>query len=674
MQITNGRGQVHRMQRDVSGLVVSETLFDGRTIRYGHDAMARVIWTENALRERTEYQRDAVGSLIGITYADGCEETLVRNELGDVIEASNDTGTFSFQRNKMGWIVREIQRVDGEPVTVDTEFRITGEVTSRRTSVGHRADWRYDFEQQRVTLSLDGEVHATSVLDAMGQEVAREFAGGGAIRRRFDALGRLSEHGAFSRGASSTPAGEPGWVGSVGAGANYAASFGYTPGGLLAEERVTDGVTRAFRYDPSAQLEQLTRDGVVAEEISYDHNGNAFVQALAVSQDYTAGDRLEHVGDRRYAWDEAGRLIEKRTSRDGVDEVTRYRWSSAGMLSSVELSDGRVVSFAYDPFARRMKKQVARRNAAGRLELVTTTRYVWDGKALVHELTHHHDTAQAAQRTYVYEHGWTVPFAHRDEHEPAGVWWHYLNDDSGSPDALVSRDGTIGCRFERTLWDRQPVNEPRATTTPLRFRGQYQDEETGLSYNRHRYFDPEVGRYISADPLGIEGGLNVFAYANNCSTSAVDVEGLMFSVIKDKDGNVVAKGHNLKEGGGVGTPNAAVPGRSSCAETTALTNLANSMGPGTTKEDVAKKFNEEGHTIETYEGNEEDYNRGVRIPANPCEGCKAMFGPEGLGINPEQVKGHKPRNKSKAGPWNGHSTYEPTSKGQMAAAKKKGRR
>jgi RHS repeat-associated protein len=45
--------------------------------------------------------------------------------------------------------------------------------------------------------------------------------------------------------------------------------------------------------------------------------------------------------------------------------------------------------------------------------------------------------------------------------------------------------------------------------------GQYHDQETGLHYNRHRYYDPEVGRYISADPIGLAGGLNAHVYAPN---------------------------------------------------------------------------------------------------------------------------------------------------------------
>jgi RHS repeat-associated protein len=90
---------------------------------------------------------------------------------------------------------------------------------------------------------------------------------------------------------------------------------------------------------------------------------------------------------------------------------------------------------------------------------------------------------------------------------------------------VISGDGQIITSVDRSAFGNVRVPPDRAITR-LRFRGQYEDSETGLVYNRFRYYDPQIGRYISPDPQGIWGGLNAFSYANNRPATAIDPDGL----------------------------------------------------------------------------------------------------------------------------------------------------
>jgi RHS repeat-associated protein len=73
---------------------------------------------------------------------------------------------------------------------------------------------------------------------------------------------------------------------------------------------------------------------------------------------------------------------------------------------------------------------------------------------------------------------------------------------------------------------------PNSTVTNhLRFPGQYEDEETGLHYNYHRYYEPRLGRYLRTDPIGQSGGINLFNYAGVNPVNLIDPHGLFWEEI-----------------------------------------------------------------------------------------------------------------------------------------------
>jgi RHS repeat-associated protein len=111
-----------------------------------------------------------------------------------------------------------------------------------------------------------------------------------------------------------------------------------------------------------------------------------------------------------------------------------------------------------------------------------------------------------------------------DDTQQGQVLSAYVTDALGTPMQLVTPNGD-------TRWQAQPddwaaVKHQRGNTTQsIRFQGQWHDEESGLYYNRHRYYDPQQGRYISQDPIGLKGSMNLYGYVTN-PTGMVDPLGL----------------------------------------------------------------------------------------------------------------------------------------------------
>ncbi|MCL5157644.1 RHS domain-containing protein, partial [Escherichia coli] len=113
------------------------------------------------------------------------------------------------------------------------------------------------------------------------------------------------------------------------------------------------------------------------------------------------------------------------------------------------------------------------------------------------------------------------------EYTPARKAHLYHCDHRGLPLALISEDGNTAWSAEYDEWGNQLNEEnPHHVYQPYRLPGQQHDEESGLYYNRHRYYDPLQGRYITQDPMGLKGGWNLYQYPLN-PLQQIDPMGLL---------------------------------------------------------------------------------------------------------------------------------------------------
>ncbi|MCG8292169.1 RHS domain-containing protein [Pseudomonas entomophila] len=214
-------------------------------------------------------------------------------------------------------------------------------------------------------------------------------------------------------------------------------------------------------------------------------------------------------GDSHYDYDRFGNQVSERRGH-GQQLVTRYHYDSQHRLASVDLPDGRQARYRYDAFGRRVSKAVGD----------TVTTFIWQGERLLAE------HCQGRWRSYVYEPGGFRPMVMllRDGDGPAETL-HYHLDHLGTPQELTSSSGRVRWSARYRAYGHVLRLDVDHIDNPLRFQGQYYDEETGLHYNRHRYYNPQTGRYLTPDPIGLAGGVNGYLYGVN-PTGWVDPLGL----------------------------------------------------------------------------------------------------------------------------------------------------
>lgn len=650
VSVTNGNGETHSFELNAFGVVCGEKTFDGRLIRYKHDELGRVIQIRGDA-ETVDLERDAAGRVIKKIFEDDHEESFEYNARGELVRAEGPNGEVRFERNAVGWITREIQTTFGRTYWTAKEYDLLGNPRRKTTSTGRVIEQTYDDAAHKLVTRLDG-ASVTSFYDVAGREIRTVLPGGGTVDAQYDFEGRVLARQALGR---SAPAGasQPEWLGRAPMGAVVEQRYSFTPSGSLATTFDARYGAVELRHDPLGQLTGIhagTAAGL-ARQFGYDASGSRFETTPgATTAHYGPGGQLQHMGNIELRWDERGCLVE-RLQRTSADEtlVTRFHTGASGLLETVDLPDGRRLENAYDPFARRVRKVVTRGSGASR-EVLSTTHFFWDGMTLATEV--HVDASRAERtRTYCFD-AEGMPWAHKSHHETDGVpteepWRYYLNDPlTGYPERLLDDTGAVVSEMRHTPWGRleRAGDEP---PTPLRFAGQYEDQETGLFYNRHRFYDPDLGLYLTPDPLGLEGGLSPYAYAANQPDLFFDVDGLIFSQIVDPGPpeKVLHTGKNPGEGG-TKTPPPWLSDKP-CAEAQALTDMADKHREqikkeqqkvpkekrlegdaleAETKKRVQQEFKDKNLKIETFD--QQDPRRRQRV--DPCAKCGKMF--ENLGI------------------------------------------
>ncbi|WP_338301377.1 RHS repeat-associated core domain-containing protein [Escherichia coli] len=327
------------------------------------------------------------------------------------------------------------------------------------------------------------------------------------------------------------------------------------------DNRIAEDAHYVYHYDEYGRLTEKTDlipAGVIRTDDERTHHYHYDSQHRLVF--YTRIQHGEPLVESRYLYDPLGRRMAKRVWRRERDltgwmslsrkpEVTWYGWDG-DRLTTVQTDTTRIQT-VYQPgsFAPLIRietdngerEKAQRRSLAEKLQQEGSE----DGHGVVFpaELVRlldrleeeiRADRVSSESRVWLAQCGLTVEQLARQvepEYTPARKVHFYHCDHRGLPLALISEDGNTVWSAEYDEWGNQLNEEnPYYLYQPYRLPGQQYDEESGLDYNRHRYYDPLQGRYITQDPIGLAGGWSLYAYPLN-PVQHVDPLGLSTMII-----------------------------------------------------------------------------------------------------------------------------------------------
>jgi RHS repeat-associated protein len=485
--LINEKGEQYQLKYDGNERLIEEIGFDGRQQQYRYNASGHLI-EHRDMDVITQFSRDPLGRLLRKSNNSGDVAEFHYDALGRLTAANNNDAFVRYKYDACGRLIAE--HCDNDA---------SDDVSS------HSLNHQYDKRGWRTATSSDDQ-HVSYQHTPSGQLYGVDHNGKPVIRCEYDQTGRLSQRtqGALTSHYDYDPMGrliQQRVNGQSKDDAVIQRDYKYNAAGNLAHiEDLLRGLTH-YDYDGNDQLTQV--DSAIREAFDFDPAGNLLKNNDGDAQ-YDQGNQLRLHGDRHFRYDTRGNLIQEKRGRN-QSLVANYQYNGWNQLTSVE-KDGFKTYYQYDALGRRIGKTVTHLKSKQQKK----TTFCWNGDVLWSETNHTPKGVQSQH--YLFEPNSFRPLALIKDDKIH----HYHLDHLGTPQEITDDSGDIVWQAHYKAYGQLAgfADKPRISN-PLRFQGQYFDSETGLHYNRHRYYDPSVGRFIHQDPVGLLGGTNNYRYAPN---------------------------------------------------------------------------------------------------------------------------------------------------------------
>ena len=575
--LTNENGETYRLDYDRTDNLIQETGWDGKITAYGYDAAGQLVQQteygqsnhEGRLKERPEtwhihhFKRNILGQLIekqsrkvsgrnGQSKDEGISRTRFEYDpiTGNLTKARNQHSSVELAYDELDRLIGETTVHNGQSATVGYRYDPLGNRIRTILPDGRQIDYLYYGSGHLHQISLDGKVITDIERDKLHREIQRT-QGSISSLYDYDPMGRLKSQRTVWSG-TPTPRGKQNPL--VGGAVNRryvydkagnliqsadqrsgVLHYVYDKIGRIQEARNSQtGRSETFAFDPAHNILDIPTstpspvgegwgEGKATAPISDDPKTQGRLKSPA-NPNLISGNRLKSYNGIEYTYDALGNLIYRQLP-GGENQYYQYDLENQLVRAEIKKPAGNteIWEYAYDPFGRRLSKE-----RQDKLAWTSTdpkrTHFVWDGTRLLQE--------------YTYKGCYTYIYTDQDSYEPLAQVFrnnqdetqylaYFHTDQVGIPKEMTDIHGNLLWYGEYTAWGRLKKDGRvyKDAHQPFRLQNQYFDEETGLHYNLMRYYEPEAGRFVNQDPIGLLGGENLYWFAPN-TQSWVDWLGL----------------------------------------------------------------------------------------------------------------------------------------------------